>query len=201
MERKRIDNLINKFKSNEFDSLYFEDIDKANDYISTICKGKIVGIGDSHTILEIGLIDKLKKISKRLYACQLDKSKKNKLKSISSDVFILSANAVSEETGELVNVDSSCNRIAGSLYGPKEVIFVIGTNKIVNNLNDAIYRARNITAPMNAKIHEYSTPCVKTNKCEDCNAKDRICRATVIYHKRPKPMKVTIVLIDKELGF
>jgi L-lactate utilization protein LutC len=174
MENDRINKLIQKLKLNEFNAFYFEDKNKAVDFISNICSGKTVGIGDSHTIKEMGLIEKLETITKKLSACQLDKSRKNKLKSISSDVFILSANAISEETGELVNIDSSCNRISGSLYGPKEVIFVIGTNKIANNLSEAIYRARNIAAPLNAKAHNYNTPCAKTGKCENCYTKDRI---------------------------
>lgn len=201
MEKDRINKIIKRLAMNEFDAVYFEDKEKAKEFILNICQNKSVGVGDSHTIREIGLIEILQNNVKELYACPLDKSRENKLKSISADIFILSANAVSEETGELVNIDSSCNRVVGSLYGPGEVIFVIGTNKIAKNLPEAIYRARNIAAPTNAKIHNYNTPCVKTDKCEDCSTKDRICRATVIYHKRPKSMKTTIVLLDEELGF
>lgn len=190
-----------KFEMNEYDAVFFEDVKSANEFILNICKDKTVGIGDSHTLREMSIIEELKKESRELYSCTLDKSRENKLKSIMADVFILSANAVSEETGELVNIDSSCNRVAGSLYGPNEVIFVIGINKIEKDLTKAIYRARNVAAPMNSRVHEYNTPCVKTNKCEDCYTKDRICRATVIYHKRPKPMKTTIILINKNLGF
>ncbi len=201
MEKERLNKLIKRLELNEFDVVYCDDRNKVNEYVLNICKDKSVGVGDSHTLREIGLIDELQKNITNLYACPLDKTRENKLKSITADVFILSANAVSEETGELVNVDSSCNRVAGSLYGPNEVIFVIGTNKIEKNLSAALTRARNVAAPINSKIHNYNTPCVKTGKCEDCFTKDRICRATVIYHKRPKPMKTTIILLDEKLGF
>ncbi|MCL1902732.1 MAG: lactate utilization protein, partial [Alphaproteobacteria bacterium] len=162
----------------------------------------IVGMGDSHTIKKMGLTEILESQNgDNLVTCFTDKSKANKLKTIASDIFLLSANAIAEDTGEMVNIDSSCNRVAGSLYGPAEVVFIIGKNKIEKDLAAAIYRARNIAAPINARAHNYGTPCVKTGKCENCFHPERICRATVIYHKRPKPMKATVILINQDLGF
>jgi L-lactate utilization protein LutB len=201
MERVRLNKLSQKLILNEWNVWVCHDKNDATDYVAELCKGKVIGLGDSHTISDIGLLDRLQQNGETIFACQLDKSRENKLKTLNSEIFILSANAISEETGEMVNVDSSCNRVAASLYGPSEVVFIVGTNKIVKNLEHAIYRARNIAAPANAKIHNYNTPCVVTGKCEDCLSKDRICRATVIYHKRPKPMKGTVVLINDSLGY
>lgn len=200
-QMEKLNTLAKKLKLNEYDVEVFDDIYSANEYIASLCIGKIVGLGDSHTIRDMGLFEVLQKQNNNLTTCFSDKSKENKLKTIASDIFLLSANAIAEDTGEMVNVDSSCNRVAGSLYGPPEVIFIIGKNKIEPNLSAAISRARNIAAPLNAKAHNYTTPCVKTGKCENCFHPQRICRATVIYHKRPKPMKVTVVLINKDLGF
>ena len=200
MDIKRLEKLADKLRINEYQAIVCETGDDAVSFIKKHCKGKIVGMGDSHSVIEIGLIEALQSDGVELYACQLDKSRENKLRTISSDIFVLSANAISEETGEIVNIDSSCNRVAGSLYGP-EVIFVIGANKVKANLSDAIDRAKNIAAPRNNAVHEYATPCVKSNRCEDCATYDRICRATVIYHKKPKTQKATVVLINEDLGF
>ena len=125
----------------------------------------------------------------------------NKINSMITDIFILSANAVSFETGEMVNIDSSCNRVAPSLYGPNHVIFLIGKNKIEKDLESAIKRIKNYVAPKNSKAHNYETPCAYTGLCSNCSSKDRICRATVIYHKRPKQTPTTIILVNEELGW
>lgn len=201
MNKLLIDDLSKKLVRNEWEVKVFDDPKEAADHIAEMCSGKVIGVGDSHTIIEIGLLDKLKEQGETIHACQFDKSRSNKLKTLSSEIFLLSANAVSAETAEIVNVDSSCNRIAASMFGPDEVVFIIGANKIEKNLEKAIYRARNVAAPANAKIHNYNTPCAKTGKCENCSTKDRICRVTAIYHKRPKPLKGTVVLINADLGF
>jgi hypothetical protein len=146
-------------------------------------------------------IDELKENTKELYAMQLDKSRENKLKSLIVDVFLLSVNAVSFETGEMVNIDSSCNRVAPSMYGPNQVVFVIGKNKIEKDLASAIDRIKNYVAPKNAKEHNYNTPCVITGKCENCYTKDRICRSIVIYQKRPKATPTKIILVNEDLGW
>ena len=193
--------LADKMRQNEYNVLVCETKEQARDIIVDMCKNKSVGIGDSHTISDLGVINILKEQNEMLYAMQLDKSKENKVRSLTADIFILSANAVSFETGEMVNIDSSCNRVAPSLYGPNEVLFVIGKNKIEDNLENAVKRLKNYVAPKNSKSHDYSTPCAFTGECSDCTSKDRICRATVIYHKRPKQTPTTIILVNEELGW
>ena len=82
------------------------------------------------------------------------------------------------------------------------MVFVIGRNKLAPTLADAIHRARNVAAPINAKAHSYKTPCAFDGKCHDCKSSDRICRATVIHHKKPKSqLRGVVVLIDEDLGF
>lgn len=198
---ERLQRLAKKLQKNEYEVEICASSKEAVDYLLKRCQNKVVGIGDSHTVKKIGLLESFQKNNIEVHECITDKSKESKLKSIDVDTFILSANAISKETGEIVNVDSSCNRVAGSLFGPDEVIFVVGRNKLANNLSDAIYRARNVAAVENAKVHNYATPCVITGKCEDCDAYDRICRATVIYHKKPKRQKGLVVLINEDLGF
>ena len=196
-----LESLAEKLRLNEYEVEIANTKEDANRMILDMCTDKIVGIGDSHMINDLNIIDELKEKSKELYAMQLDKSRENKLKSIIVDVFLLSSNAVSLESGEMVNIDSSCNRIAPSLYGPNQVVFVIGKNKIENDLYSAIDRIKNYVAPKNAKEHHYNTPCAVTGKCENCLSKDRICRTLVIYQKRPKQTPTKIILVDEVLGW
>ena len=124
-------------------------------------------------------------------------------KCLTTDVFLTSVNGMSA-TGEMVNIDGTGNRIAGSLFGHDTVYFVIGINKIMPNLDDAIHRARNIAAPKNAKRLGLSTPCTMTDNkgCYSCNSADRICNALTIYYRKMNDIdNVEIILIDEALGY
>ena len=200
MNLDKINLLADKMKKNEYEVIVCNTKEEARKIIIDMCKDKSVGIGDSHTIKDSNILDELKENEKR-YAMQLDKSREMYIKSLTTDIFILSVNAVSFETGEMVNIDSSCNRVAPSLYGPNEVLFVIGKNKIEKDLESAIKRVKNYVAPKNSKSHNYNTPCAYTGVCSNCSSKDRICRATVIYHKRPKKTPTTVILVNEELGW
>lgn len=119
---------------------------------------------------------------------------------LTADVYLTSVNGASE-TGELVNIDSTGNRVAGSLFGHRRVFFVFGTNKIESTLDRAIWRARNIAAPKNAKRFGFKTPCaVKGDRCYDCASSERICNALTIYLRKMKNVETEIVMIDEELG-
>ena len=115
------------------------------------------------------------------------------------DVFMTSANAVTMD-GKIVSVDRAGNRVAGMIFGAPRVILIIGRNKIVADVEAAIDRIRNVIAPIHQKRKEKKTPCVKTGKCQDCNAPDRGCNITVILEKRPLLTDITILLVDEDLG-
>ncbi len=105
-------------------------------------------------------------------------------KTLLTDVFLTSVNGVAE-TGELVNIDGTGNRVAGSLFGHKKIYFVFGINKIELTLEKTIWRARNIAAPQNAKRFGYKTPCaVKGDRCYDCSSPDRICNTLNIHFRK-----------------
>lgn len=119
-----------------------------------------------------------------------------------ADVYMTSANAIAE-TGEIFNVDGSGNRVASTLYGKKKLFVVIGTNKIEETFDKALWRARNIAAPLNARRLNKSTPCAKGEmKCHDCSSPDRICCGLVILWNRMFGIgKLEVVIIDESLGF
>jgi hypothetical protein len=116
------------------------------------------------------------------------------------DLFITSSNAVTE-SGQLVNLDMYGNRIGGITFGPKHVIILVGRNKIVGDLKDAIYRVKNYAAPVNAMRLDKKTPCVKTSYCEECKSPDRICNTWTITEKSFPKGRVRVVLINQDLGF
>ena len=120
---------------------------------------------------------------------------------MTADVFMLSVNAAAE-TGELVNIDSSGNRVAGSLWGHEKVYFVFSADKIEPTLEAAIFRARNTAAVINASRFGFKTPCaVRGDRCYDCSSPDRICNTLVVYMKKEKSMDMEAVIIGEKLGY
>ena len=115
------------------------------------------------------------------------------------DLFITGTNAVTE-TGELVNLDMFGNRVAGITFGPKNVVILVGRNKIVPDLEAAMVRIKDYVAPTNAMRLNKKTPCVKTSCCEECKSPDRICNSWTITQKSFPKGRIKVVLINEDLG-
>lgn len=116
------------------------------------------------------------------------------------DLFLTGSNALTEQ-GQLVNLDMIGNRVGGIQFGPKHVIVTVGRNKIAADLNQAMQRVRNISAPLNAIKHtRFKTPCQKTGRCHDCNSPDRICNIWSIMEKSFPKGRIKVVLINQDLG-
>jgi hypothetical protein len=115
------------------------------------------------------------------------------------DILVTSSNAVTLD-GKLVNTDGAGNRVAGMIFGPKKVILVIGMNKIVRNVEEAMGRIRNVIAPYHARELGCKTPCATTLRCSDCNSPDRICNVTTILEKKPSRTDISILLVGEDLG-
>jgi L-lactate utilization protein LutB len=116
------------------------------------------------------------------------------------DLFLTGSNALTER-GQLVNLDMIGNRVGGILFGPKHTVVTIGRNKIVPDLEAAMQRIRNVSAPMNGIKHtRFKTPCQKTGYCHDCKSPDRICNAWTIMEKCFPPKRIKVVLIQQDLG-
>ncbi len=181
----------------------FIDKEGASAYLDAHINKKTVGFGDSETITELGLFTLLKGHNEVIDPQNRKEGSpfsSTAILCLSTDIFILSVNAISE-TGELVNIDGLGNRIAGSLYGHEKVYFVIGKNKITKTLEKAIYRARNVAAPQNAKRLKIKTPCaIKGDKCYDCSSPERICNCLVIHYKKMLECEMEIILVNEELG-
>lgn len=180
----------------------FETKEQASDYINSCVDGKTIGFGGSVTLAEMGLFDSLSKHNKMIWHWT-DAETRDKVlhEAMNAEIYFSSVNGIAE-TGEIVNIDGHCNRIASTLYGHEKVYFVVGRNKIAPDYEKALFRARNVAAPKNAQRLKKNTPCaVNADKCYNCKSKERICRALTVFWEKPTSSEYEIILINEDLGF
>lgn len=203
-----IEKTIKALERNKFVVHYFETGAEAISYLKGRIQNKRVAIGDSHTLLELKVHDVLAQVNDDITDIQRplpgESFRDTALRTMGRDVFLTSVNALAQ-TGEMVNIDGTGNRVAASLFGSQEVFFVLGINKITPDLASAIYRARNVAAPLNSKKNKKSflNPCSRLEeKCYDCGSPDRICNALTIYYKKMRNMQtMEVIIINESLGF
>ncbi len=169
--------------------------------LELIPEGSSVTMGGSMSANEIGLVeavkcDKYKFIDRNTAA---DKHAAE-LESYNADFYLASANAITED-GILVNIDGNANRVSAIAYGPKKVIFIVGMNKVCDDIDGAIKRARNVAAPINAQRFGLSTPCSETGSCFNCKSPDTICCQFLITRYSKHEGRIHVVLVNDNLGF
>lgn len=173
--------------------------EEAATYLDTTIDGVSVGFGGSGTLKAMGLYDLLRTHNTVYWHWEQEANTARK-SAMDADIYLTSANALAQ-TGELINIDGSGNRVASTLFGHKKVFFVIGKNKITNTYDDAVWRARNIAAPMRAQQMGKKTPCaIRADKCYDCKSPERICRGMVTLWRPMMGMDAEVVLINEDLG-
>ncbi len=182
----------------------FENKEQAGNYLADVLHDKTIGMGGSVTIQEMNLYEKLREHNTVLWHLRLEAGQdvlKVRKDASNAEIYITSANAISEN-GEIVNIDNTGNRVAAATFGCEKVYFVIGENKVAPDLECAIFRARNIASPLNAKRLGLKTPCaVKADKCYDCDSPQRICRNLSVFWKKPTGCPYEILLIKENLGY
>ena len=208
-ERLRVERTLEALEKNDFEAVYYPSAEEALvGVLGLVPEGASVGLGGSVTLREMGLVDALEargvEVANHWKAGREGASPEEVMKvrraHINSDVFITSTNAVTE-TGELVNIDGTGQRVAAMIFGPKKVVVVAGVNKITEDLEEGLWRASNIAAPMNARRLHPKTPCAVTGECSDCVVPGRICGITTIIHRRPRQTPFTVVLVGEKLGY
>lgn len=175
--------------------------------------GCTIATGGSRTLAETGVMELIQSGDYTYIdrmAPDLTPEQRNEMavKGNSADVYLCSSNAVTEQ-GELYNVDGNCNRIAAIAFGPKQVILVVGVNKIVPDLNAAITRVKTIAAPLNTKRLNCDTYCNKTGVCmgleggmtDGCSSPGRICCNYLISGQQRVPDRIRVILVGEALGF
>ncbi len=197
--------MIKNFKSRNIEVSFFETLEEAKDrMIELIPPDSSVGVGNSKTLKDMNISKLLKERGNIVFDKTLAENKAEseqvKKKSLLADWYITGTNAVSKE-GHIVNIDHSGNRAAAMIYGPDNVIIVIGRNKICGTLDDAVKRARNISAPMNARRAGYNPPCLQLNRCIDCKSDERVCFNLVIIEGQFVKDRMKLFIVDEEAGF
>ncbi len=169
--------------------------------LELIPEGSSVTMGGAMSAHEIGLVEALKKGNYNFIdRDEADDPRAAMLAAYDADVFLSSVNAMTQD-GILINIDGNANRVSAIAQGPRKVVFIVGMNKVCDDLDGAMKRARNVAAPINAQRFEINTPCKKTGKCMDCKSPDTICCQFLITRFERHPGRAHVILVNDALGF
>ncbi len=203
---KRAERCVKALKKHGFDAHFAAGEDEARTIILDMIEGfETFGFGGSETTRSLGLTEILAARGKTIYdhwqeGLSPEQDREIRLQMGRCDCFLCSANAIAE-TGEVVNVDGFGNRTNAMSFGPGKVVIVAGSNKIRPDLDSALRRVWEVAGPMRARSLNMETPCAETGVCSDCNAPQRICRITTVLHRKPMATDVSVVIINKPMGF
>ena len=192
--------LTKALSSRRFLPQVFDTAEEAKAAALEIIGTKSVGIGGSATVRDMGLAEALQANGNEVYWHWLvakEAKQAARDNALNADVYMCSSNALTMD-GRLVNIDGTGNRAAGLIYGPHEVVVIVGRNKIVGSLDEAIERIKRDACPRNAQRLGLDTPCAKTGRCRDCRTAARMCNVTFILEAPTRPVKAFHVLIVKE---
>ncbi len=201
--------VIKNLKNNYMEGSYFDSSKEALPRIlEQIPQGATVGLGDSMTLKQIGMISLLQKGDYHLLDPWAEPNMEKRIlmqrQVLTSDVFLVGTNAITL-SGELINTDGRGNRVAAMIFGPKKVLVVVGVNKIVRDVEEGINRIKFIAGPANAKRHEFPKdrcpPCVVSGFCSDCKPPLTICCIQVVIRgQRLDRDRIKVFIIGEELG-
>lgn len=169
--------------------------------LELIPEGSSISMGGAMSVHEIGLSDALKEGNYNFIDRDAYEDKREAmLLAYDADFFLASANAMTDD-GIIVNVDGNSNRVSAIAQGPKHVLFIVGMNKVCSDLDAAMKRARNVAAPINAQRFGLDTPCSKKGACFDCKSPDTICCQILITRFSRHPGRISVILVNDNLGF
>ena len=197
--------VVAALESRNMEAYYVETKEEAvKKALELIPKGSSINMGGAASVKECGLYDAISNGEYEFYDRDKVKTPEEKeeiaRKAFSSDYFLGSVNAMSED-GVFINIDGNANRVAAYAYGPKHVLPIVGMNKVVKSEEDALHRARNEAAPINAQRFGIDTPCSKNGSCFDCKSSDCICCQVLVTRFSRIPKRFKIILVDDVLGF
>jgi hypothetical protein len=201
-----VDTTIESLKKHGFEAQFCRTRQEAVDTIMAMAaECTSVGIAGTHTVRALGVVPLLQAAGKKLfdhwqYKLGTAEELQCRKDQMTADMFLASVNALTM-TGEIVNRDGCGNRTNAMTFGPSKVVLVAGRNKLVPDLDSAIGRIEDVAAPIRAISLKRKTPCVSTGYCMDCDSPERICRVTSIIHRQPLMTKITVLILDEELGY
>jgi hypothetical protein len=207
---QEIQSTLEALKAHRFEARYAENAAEArNLMLGMIPAAAVIGIGDSVTLRQTGIIEELVQRGNRVinpFTPELTQTPGSRDQFVTicrqamlTDVFISSANAVTED-GKLLSIDFAGNRVAGTIFGPGKVIVALGRNKITKDIHEADQRLKEVVCPFHAKGKGRRTPCVVTGKCSECESPERICGVTVVIERKLAHNDFAVILINEDLG-
>lgn len=189
----------NNLENYGFSTQLFATGEEAKNYLVSTLQEKTIGFGGSVSLRDIGLFEALSENNIVVWHNKIPSHEVRRLANQCS-IYITSVNAIAE-TGHIVNIDKTGNRIAMMAFGPKTCYYIVGKNKITPTLAEALDRAKNKAAPQNARRLKARTPCARNaDQCYNCNTPDRVCHMTLIMERPPHGMQAEIIFIDQNLG-
>lgn len=196
---------IKNLQKRNMEGYFFEDSASCVNAITQMMDaGSVISWGGSESIKECGLMDALKKgnyqLIDRLTANSPEEARELYARTVLSDYYFMSTNAITFD-GELINIDGNGNRVACLIHGPKNVMIIVGINKLVSDVEAGCLRVKNIASPANAKRLNRNTPCFHTGRCGDCLSKDCMCSHMVITRRSGIPGRIKIFFVAEELGY
>lgn len=204
MYEKRGKILVKNLQSRHFDAVYCATREEAlKRALEWIPEGATVGWGGAMTAQQIGLIDAVNSgpytAMDRANCATPEEREAMMHKHLTSDVFLTGANGMSLD-GQMVNIDGTGNRVAAIAYGPKTVLVLVGMNKVMDTLEEAVRRARTVAAPLNQQRFLLDNPCSTTGTCADCKSPTCICNQIIITRNCRPQGRIKFVLIGEDLG-
>lgn len=202
----RAQQLIQALKQRNMEASYAATKEEALEQaLAWVPEGSCIGWGGSVSIDAIGLKDAVRQgnyrvIDRDTVANAEEQEAMYRRILADCDYFLTSTNAISQD-GVLVNIDGTANRLAAMCYGPRHVLYIVGMNKVVATAEDALHRARNEAAPINAMRFGLKTPCSKTGCCYDCKSPDTVCCQILFTRFNHTPGRVKVILVDDSLGY
>ena len=199
--------IIDKLEKNGMNAIFIPTAEEARDKVlEMIPETAKVGIGGSITIRQLGLIEALLERGNEVFDhWQPGLSKDGRMamarRHLSAEYFLSSSNALTMD-GKLVNTDNTGNRVSALIFGPRHVVVILGTNKIVKDVEEGIKRVKERAAPLNCRRRKDNTPCARGKGCTDCDSPDRLCRVTSIIEKKTKGVEsFSVIIVGEELGY
>jgi hypothetical protein len=203
---ERFTQVLKNLEERGFSAHYFAAKEEAAAWLAQqVPAGERVAFGGSVTLTQLGLGALLEQQGVQVIDYRNSDYSAAELYEKQRSVFFThsyfsSANALTEQ-GIILNVDGMGNRLAATLYGPKQVYFVVGRNKLTADMDAAVKRLEEVAAPLNCRRLDRPTPCKVSGHCQHCGAATSICRAWLALQYAPNGAKYHVVLIDEELGF
>ncbi len=199
---KRIDKVIKNLEKRNMKGYRVSSEDELFSLLSSLVpSGSTVTNGGSMTLEELGVFSWLRERDDITYFDrETGDRRKCMVAAYDCDVYLSGTNAVTED-GRLYNVDGNGNRVSAMIYGPQSVVVVVGSNKIVSNLDAAEERVRKVAAPANTIRLSCDTPCAKTGECMDCNSPSRICCNFVVMSNQRVKDRIKVIILDDSYGY